>query len=167
MIVFHTEAPDHKLSWKTFSKRNFDLEQVISMFRMLTCGVQHMHDKGLILRDLHPTRIHISDGCVKWNLIGMPYNFKKLVRSATFTGHLNYTAPELFKDESGDSLSKAADIFALGCVLFFVVTRRDPFTVENPKENLDKIKENILKGIVEDESYKNLDWRGIKRHVMI
>ena len=27
LMIFKTEAPDHKLSWKTFSKNSFDLEQ--------------------------------------------------------------------------------------------------------------------------------------------
>ena len=63
---------------------------------MLTAGVAHLHQVGLISRDLHPTRIHLQDGVAKWNLIGMPYNFKKLVRSAVYTGHLDFTAPELF-----------------------------------------------------------------------
>jgi serine/threonine protein kinase len=65
---------------------------------MLTAGVAHIHQMGLISRDLHPTRIHLRYGVAKWNLIGMPYNFKKLVRSTVYTGHLDYTAPELLLD---------------------------------------------------------------------
>ena len=64
---------------------------------MMTAGVVNMHKNGLIFRDLHPTRIHLSNGVIKWNLIGMPYNFKKLLKDLSFTGHLNYTAPEHVK----------------------------------------------------------------------
>jgi len=41
----------------------------------------------------------MNSGIVKWNLIGMPYNFKKLMKHASYTGHLNYTAPELILSE--------------------------------------------------------------------
>ena len=97
-MILETEAPDHRLSWKLFGKQAFDLEQQVSILRMLTAGLAHFHQAGLISRDLHPTRIHLQDGVAKWNLIGMPYNFKKLVRSKFFTGHLDFTAPELIVD---------------------------------------------------------------------
>ena len=80
LLVFKSEAPDHRQTWKTFCKNNFDLEQLLSIFRMITAGVEHMHANDYIFRDLHPTRIHMNEGVVKWNLIGMPYNFKKLLK---------------------------------------------------------------------------------------
>jgi hypothetical protein len=43
LMVFDTEAPDHRCSWKTFCKLNFDLEQTLSIFRMLTAGLEHIH----------------------------------------------------------------------------------------------------------------------------
>lgn len=33
LMIFVTEAPDHRLSWKTFCKLTFDLEQQVSIFR--------------------------------------------------------------------------------------------------------------------------------------
>lgn len=72
LMVFVTEAPDHRLSWNEFCKLPFDLEQTVSIFRMLTAGVKAMHDSDLIFRDLHPSRIHLADGIVKWNSVGMP-----------------------------------------------------------------------------------------------
>ena len=43
LMVFETEAPDHRCSWKTFYEINFDLEQTLSIFRMLTAGLEHIH----------------------------------------------------------------------------------------------------------------------------
>ena len=128
LMLFETEAPDHRCSWKTFCKLNFDLEALLSMFRMLALGLEHMHSKGLIFRDLHPTRVHVNSGVVKWNLLGMPYNFKKLLKDAAFTGHLNYTAPELLERNPEKAMSPKADVFALGCCFFFLATKADPFT---------------------------------------
>ena len=142
-MIFTTEAPDHKNSWKTFCKHNFDLEQVVSMFRQMALGVRYMHENNLCFRDLHPTRIHLVDGVIKWNLIGMPYNFKKLVKNPTFLGHLNYSAPEMIL-EPNSPVTLKADIWALGCCLYHLATKRDPFMCENPRLSPVKIKQNIL-----------------------
>lgn len=104
-----------------------------------------MHNSDVTFRDLHATRIHLSDGVAKWNLIGMPYNFKKLLRNASYTGHLSYTAPEIIRgNDSADSLTPKADIWSLGCCLFFLATKVDAFANENPKSTPDEIKNNIL-----------------------
>ena len=121
---------------------------------MLTAGVKHMHSQGFIFRDLHPTRIHNEYGIVKWNLIGMPYNYKKMLRSALFTGHLNYTAPELL--EFPEKLSDKADIWALGCCFFYLKTKQDPFICAS-KDSKEKtspaeIKNNITAGRIGPES---------------
>lgn len=76
-----SECPDHISSWKSFCKRPFNLYQIVSIFRQLAAGISHMHDQGLIFRDVHPTRIHMSGDLIKLNLIGMPYNFKKLLKN--------------------------------------------------------------------------------------
>ena len=96
---------------------------MLSIFRMLTAGVEHIHSNDIIFRDLHPTRIHCDDGIGKWNLIGMPYNLKKLVKDEAYTGHLNYTAPEILKDRRGKALTQKADIWALGCCFYYLLTK--------------------------------------------
>ena len=103
------------------------------MFRMLSSAIEHIHEKGIIFRDVHPTRVHIADGVVKLNLIGMPYNFKKLFKSSAYTGHLGTSAPETIIDDSGNSLSFKADVWALGCCFYLLATKRDPFVHGMPK----------------------------------
>ena len=134
---------------------------------MLTAGVEAMHASGLVFRDLHPTRIHLCEGIAKWNLIGMPYNFKKLLKGEGFTGHLNYTAPEVLND--GELMSPKVDIWALGCCLHFLITKRDPFTCDNPKTNTAVIKKNIETGVecIDTTQFYNLDWKGYPRHAII
>lgn len=80
-LQISSQCPEHISSWKSFCKRPFDLYQVISIFRQLCAGICHIHEQGLIFRDVHPTRIHLSDSLIKLNLIGMPYNFKKLLKN--------------------------------------------------------------------------------------
>ena len=149
LLIIESEAPDHLLSWKTFSKLDFDLEQMLSIFRMLTAGVEHIHSNDIIFRDLHPTRIHCDDGIGKWNLIGMPYNLKKLIKEIAFTGHMNYTAPELLKDRRGKALTQKTDIWALGCCFYFLLTKSDPFVQVNKLNDSAAIKKNIYAGNID------------------
>jgi len=69
----------------------------------------------------------------------MPYNFKKLLKNDSFSGHLNYSAPEILESGQDNKLSAKVDIWSLGCCLYYLTTKRDPFDGGNP----DEIKANI------------------------
>jgi len=88
---------------------------------------------------VHPTRIHLRHGVIKFNLIGMPYNFKKLLKNESFSGHLNYSAPEILESGQENNLTSKIDIWSLGCCLYYISTKRDPFDGNNPHN----IKHNI------------------------
>lgn len=138
-LQISTEAPDHISSWKSFCKHPFDLFQTVSIIRQLCLGISLIHEQGIIFRDVHPTRIHLKDGEIKLNLVGMPYNFKKLLKNDSFSGHLNFSAPEILESGEENILTPKVDIWSLGCCLYYLSTKRDPFDGQNPVE----IKKNI------------------------
>ena len=103
------------------------------MFRQLVQGIHHIHEEsGLTFRDMHPTRIHCINGIIKINLIGMPYNFKKLLKNENFSGHLNYSAPEILENNPQIIVNQKIDVWSLGCCLYYLVTKRDPFNGSSP-----------------------------------
>ena len=140
------------------------LDQTLSIFRQLCNGINHIHESGMIFRDVHPTRIHLNSGIVKFNMIGMPYNYKKLLKNETFSGHLNYSAPEILEHGQENMLSNKVDIWALGCCLYYLVTKRDPYDGYNPGE----IKNNIRTGRLDryDQDIGNDDL-GNPRHPIV
>jgi serine/threonine protein kinase len=71
-------------------------------------------------------------------VIGFPYNFKKLLKRDDFSGHINYSAPELILEKT--ELTNKVDLWALGCVLFYLLHKKDPFDGRDPSE----IKKNII-----------------------
>ena len=137
-MAFKTEAPDHVSSWKQFCKVKMSLFNILSIFRQLTSAVAHLHSKGIIHRDVHPTRLHLNNGLLKFNTIGLPYNFKKLLKNPNYSGHVSYSAPELISEEKGFSFN--TDTWSLGCVLYYLVTKQDPFQADS----IDQTKRNIL-----------------------
>lgn len=104
------------------------------------CNVLHyLHSNDIIHRDVHPTRFNCVGGKAKFNFIGMPYNYKKLLKKENFSGHINYSPPELILEQM--NFSDKVDIWSLGCCMYFLIVKKDPFEGKDPKT----IKDNILK----------------------
>lgn len=110
------------------------LFHTLSIFRQLTSAVAYLNSKGVIHRDVHPTRLHLFNSILKFNAIGLPYNFKKIIKSPNYSGHVSYSAPELISETH--KINFNSDTWSLGCCLYYLVTKQDPFqarTVEETK----------------------------------
>lgn len=89
----------------------------------VTEAVSFLHTMNFTHRDIHPSRIHVYTGNqIKLNVIGLPYNFKKLIKRDNFTGHINYSAPELIYEQK--VFSSKVDIWSLGCCFFYLLTKK-------------------------------------------
>lgn len=86
---------------------------------------------------------------MKFNTVGLPYNFKKLLRRSDFSGHVNYSAPELILEKN--SFSEKIDIWALGCCIYFIFNKCDPFDGKDPQV----IKQKILNFNMNQASSEN------------
>ena len=139
-LYFQTEAPENGTTcWKAYWKKKFSTIEILIIFRQMCNVLHYLHSNDIIHRDVHPTRFHLVDGKAKFNFIGMPYNYKKLLKKDNFSGHINYSAPELILEQV--SFTDKVDVWSLGCWLYFLIVKKDPFEGKDPKA----IKENILK----------------------
>ena len=101
-------------------------------------GLAVAHGAGIIHRDLKPENIFItSDGRVKILDFGLARNMEivdageshsptvsRFTDPGTVVGTFEYMAPE---QERGEATDPRSDIFALGCVLYEMVTGQRPF----------------------------------------
>ena len=142
--MFKTQAPDHLHLWKQFCKTNFSTTRLLLIFRQLTSAVVFLHAHGIVHRDLHPQRLHWSNGRPVFNIIGLPYNYIKLLKGRNFLGHLSFSPPEALHSQGSDDdeLTSAVDIWSLGCCLYYFVVKRDPF--ESSKGQQEQTKINIM-----------------------
>jgi len=62
---------------------------------------------------------------VKFNTVGMPFNFRKLLKKDNFSGHVNYSSPELIYENQ--FFSEKVDVWSFGCCLYYMINKRDPF----------------------------------------
>lgn len=94
--------------------------------KQVTSGIDYLHNMNMIHRDVHPSRIQcVNNNIIKFNPVGLPYNFKKLLKRENFSGHINYSAPELIQEKQ--LFSNKVDVWSLGCCLYYLWIKKDPF----------------------------------------
>ena len=112
------------------------LDEVRAWLKGLVEGVAYLHDHGVVHRDLKPANLFMEEGIVK---IG-DYGLSKMITSQASNNHsesigtCHYMAPEI----STGKYNKPIDIYAIGVILFEMVTGRVPFGGETVGEVLIK-----------------------------
>jgi serine/threonine-protein kinase len=112
------------------------IEEVQRIGVQLAGTLEYVHGQGIVHRDLKPENILIGpDGHVTLTDFGIALRLAS--RRLTFShlsnavGTPDYMAPEQVRGERGDART---DIYALGCVIFELVTGRVPYPADKALE---------------------------------
>ncbi|MBA3316120.1 MAG: serine/threonine protein kinase [Planctomycetota bacterium] len=95
-------------------------------------ALQHLHNNGVIHRDLKPANLFFTkDGKVKLGDFGIALDTARAELTATglTVGTYLYMSPEQIRGER--TISPQTDLYALGCLLYEMLTGRPPFQGEN------------------------------------
>ena len=112
------------------------LVEVRAWLKGLVEGVAYLHDHGIVHRDLKPANLFMEEGIVKI----ADYGLAKLITPSHGTEHsesigtCHYMAPEI----SSGKYHKPIDIYAMGIILYEMITGRVPFDGESVGEVLMK-----------------------------
>lgn len=109
-----------------------DVDTVVSIATQLMRGLIAIQGVGIIHRDLKPSNIIISDkGLVTITDFGIARgeSSQATLNPSRILGTIGYIAPEVL---SGNRASRAVDFYALGVVLYELLTGCQPFDEENP-----------------------------------
>jgi eukaryotic-like serine/threonine-protein kinase len=114
-------------------------------------ALDHAHRAGFVHRDIKPANILIDlQGQAYLTDFGIAVVEEDLLRDVTAAGTLPYMAPEQL-DEALGPADHRADLYALGVVIYELITGRRPFRAATQRE----LREQILK--VEPESPRSVE----------
>lgn len=110
------------------------LDQARSILTGICRALKATHSKGIWHRDLKPSNIMLDgDGQVKVMDFGLAQfcsGDHRLTATGEILGTVHYMAPEHFQESFGQ-VDQASDIFALGGILFELLTGTTAFGAEN------------------------------------
>jgi WD40 repeat protein/tRNA A-37 threonylcarbamoyl transferase component Bud32 len=117
--------------------------QAARLAEQLACGIAEAHRLGIVHRDLKPGNILLAaDGTPKITDFGLAKavgSESGLTRSEAILGSPSYMAPEQAGGRA-KTVGPAADIYAVGAVLYELLTGRPPFRGATILETLEQVK---------------------------
>nr|ACO11700.1 Serine/threonine-protein kinase NIM1 [Caligus rogercresseyi] len=135
-------APGGELFTHLNSQGPYEEREAKHIFIQVTSAVEYMHEKNFVHRDLKAENVFFySQSVVKVGDFGFStqvYSTEQQLN--TFCGSPPYAAPELFQDDHYYGYS--VDIWALGILLYFMLTSTMPFK----GQTVAALKNSILEG---------------------
>ena len=107
------------------------VEDVVDIGRQVASALEAAHSRGLVHRDIKPANlVRAADGRIRVvdfgiTQLGEAAGQQALTATHTVMGTAEYLAPE---QAMGGRVDGRADLYALGCVLFALLTGRPPFS---------------------------------------
>jgi eukaryotic-like serine/threonine-protein kinase len=118
--------------------------EAVELMIALAEALQVAHDAGIVHRDLKPSNILFTrDGIPKVTDFGLAKRMEsdsKQTESGAILGTPSYMAPEQARGHIRD-VGPAADIYAMGAILYELLTGRPPFKGETPIETIRQVVE--------------------------
>jgi protein kinase-like protein len=107
-----------------------DPARAVELLSQLADGLDAAHARGLIHRDIKPANVLLEGEHAFLSDFGLAltsFGGEESTQAGGLVGTVDYLAPELV---DGGAATTASDVYALGCVLFQVLTGSVPFPVD-------------------------------------
>ena len=145
LVMEYVDGED--LSQIVRSSGPMDIPDAVDVIRQAALGLGYAHDRGIVHRDIKPGNLLLdSEGVVRILDMGLARMTPSpgdaleggahadLTNTGSVMGTIDYMAPEQALDAK--SVDHRADIYALGCTLYFLLTSNPPFRNETVMRRL-------------------------------
>jgi serine/threonine protein kinase len=114
--------------------------EAAALVQVLARAVQHAHAQGVIHRDLKPANVLLTEeGTPKIADFGLAKQERpELTPTGAILGTPSYMAPE--QAEAKKDVGPAVDVYALGAILYELLTGRPPFRGATVLETLEQVR---------------------------
>lgn len=120
-------VPGQSLKEEIAARGPFSVEETAKFLDQIAKALDHLHHRGLVHLDVKPQNLLITpDGQVKLIDFGLAQQAgepQEMIGGSAF-GTAAYLSPE---QACGDPVDFSTDVYALGCVVFEMLTGRPPF----------------------------------------
>ena len=125
MFIVMEYASGRDMFFMIHERGTLSLFQTKAYITQVTLALDHVHSKGFIYRDLKPENLLIrNDGYLRLTDFGFAKALKPGERAYTVCGTPDYLAPETLRQQG---CNRAADFWAIGVLLFEMMTGYPPF----------------------------------------
>jgi tRNA A-37 threonylcarbamoyl transferase component Bud32 len=115
------------------------------LVEQLARGIAYAHSRGIVHRDLKPANVLLAaDGTPKITDFGLAKRVEVgigLTQTGAILGTPSYMAPEQARGQ-GKHVGAAADVYALGAILYRLITGRPPFQAGSVMATMLQVLEN-------------------------
>ncbi len=128
---------------EAMDQRHHELRDALRLFQKMCDAIAYAHQRGVIHRDLKPANIivdiadepHILDFGVAKAVETTPEDRDSVTLAGEFVGSFAYAAPEQVTGEP-DAIDTRTDVYALGVILYELLTQRRPYELTGSLANV-------------------------------
>jgi serine/threonine-protein kinase len=127
----------------TFESSRLSTLEKADLLAQASIVVGHIHHRGIIHHDLKPSNIligsHWSPWIVDFGIGGFSDSLPPAITQEYLVGTLPYLSPERLQSSAGPH-DPSADVYALGVILYSILTGKMPFEGDTDAEIFDRIR---------------------------
>src|SRR5262249_44879056 len=119
-------------------------EEAVALVLQACAGLETAHEAGLVHRDVKPKNLLVTPGgTIKIADFGIARSLDgtQLTQAGTVLGTAAYLAPE---QAAGEVVTASADVYALGAVLYELLTGRPPYIADSIAELVARQQEGTI-----------------------